>query len=69
MKPTVSFVYVELFLYISYLHEPALPTLEKIKLYGYSVAAYGESPFIYPKYGVGEVGQGFARFDFLFLSY
>ncbi|KAK2958050.1 putative Rab GDP dissociation inhibitor alpha [Blattamonas nauphoetae] len=49
-----------------YLDQPALPTLQKIKLYLNSVAAYGNSPFIYPRYGVGELGQSFARLAAVF---
>ncbi len=35
--------------------------IERIRLYGNSVARYGKSPYIYPLYGLGELPQGFAR--------
>src|SRR5271170_7050651 len=37
-------------------------TIERIRLYGNSVARYGKSPYIYPLYGLGELPQGFARY-------
>ncbi|KAF9164160.1 Rab GDP dissociation inhibitor alpha [Actinomortierella ambigua] len=45
----------------SYLDSPALDTFERIKLYVTSVARYGKSPYIYPRYGLGELPQAFAR--------
>lgn len=46
----------------SYLDEPALPTVMRIKLYAQSLARFNTSaPFIYPLYGLGELPQGFAR--------
>lgn len=46
-----------------YLAEPALPTVLKIKLYHDSLMQYEglTSPYIYPRYGLGELPQGFAR--------
>src|SRR5947207_14569881 len=35
--------------------------IERIRLYGNSMASYGKSPYIYPLYGLGELPQGFAR--------
>jgi len=35
--------------------------IERIRLYGNSVARYGKSPYIYPLYGLGELPQAFAR--------
>jgi len=45
----------------AYLEWPALPTIERIKVYAQSVARYGSSPYIYPMYGLGELPQAFAR--------
>lgn len=45
----------------SYLQRPAKETLDRIRLYCESLAAHGDSSFIYPKYGLGELPQGFAR--------
>lgn len=44
-----------------YLNRPMLPTMSKIKLYMYSLARYGQSPFIYPVYGLGTLPEGFSR--------
>ncbi|KAH7826345.1 putative Rab GDP dissociation inhibitor beta [Monocercomonoides exilis] len=67
-KDTCEFVGHGMGLHLNeqYLDEPALPTVMKIRLYGLSVATYGESPYLYPKYGIGEVGQGFARLSAVF---
>src|SRR3569833_823089 len=40
--------------------------IERIRLYGNSVARYGKSPYIYPLYGLGELPQGFARLSAIF---
>lgn len=46
-----------------YLLAPALPTVEKIKLYHDSLLRFEglRSPFIYPMYGLAELPQAFAR--------
>lgn len=44
-----------------YLDEPATEIIRAIKTYGYSVNAYGKSPFIYPLYGLGGLPEGFSR--------
>ncbi|KAL8445785.1 hypothetical protein Emag_005021 [Eimeria magna] len=36
-------------------------TMQRIKLYMYSVSRYGRSPFIYPVYGLGGLPEGFSR--------
>lgn len=45
----------------NYLSRPALPIIEKLKLYAYSVSRYGNSPYIYPLYGLGGLPEGFSR--------
>lgn len=52
----------------SYLTEVgrAPETIERIRLYGNSVARYGKSPYIYPLYGLGELPQGFARLSAIY---
>jgi len=45
-----------------YLSRPAIETVQKIELYRDSLAQYsGQSPYIYPRYGLGELPQAFAR--------
>ncbi|CEP18314.1 hypothetical protein [Parasitella parasitica] len=44
-----------------YLHKPARKTIENITLYFASLARYGKSPYIYPRYGLGDLPQSFAR--------
>lgn len=41
-------------------------TVERMRLYGNSVARYGKSPYIYPLYGLGELPQGFARLSAIY---
>lgn len=37
------------------------PTIQKIRLYMESISRYGNSPFIYPIYGLGGLPEGFSR--------
>jgi RAB protein geranylgeranyltransferase component A len=46
----------------SYLDQPALETVDNIKLYAQSLAAFGRSPFIYPQYGLGTLPESFSRY-------
>uniref|UniRef100_A0A2C9VJZ2 Guanosine nucleotide diphosphate dissociation inhibitor n=1 Tax=Manihot esculenta TaxID=3983 RepID=A0A2C9VJZ2_MANES len=46
----------------SYLDQPALDFVKRMKLYAESLARFqGGSPYIYPMYGLGELPQAFAR--------
>jgi len=50
----------------AYLNQPALETVFRIRLYGESVLRYGNSPYIYPLYGLAEMPQGFARLSAIY---
>jgi Rab GDP dissociation inhibitor len=52
---------VALYLDDDYLNRPALEMVERCKLYAYSVSRYGNSPYIYPKWGLGMLPEGFSR--------
>lgn len=46
----------------SYLDQPAIDTVKRMKLYAESLLRFqGGSPYIYTLYGLGELPQGFAR--------
>jgi len=49
-----------------YLVTPALETINRIRMYGESVLRYGNSPYIYPLYGLAEMPQGFARLSAIY---
>jgi len=65
---TIEFIGHAMALYYSddYLKKPALETVQRIKHYGESVLRYGNSPYIYPLYGLGEMPQGFARLSAIY---
>jgi len=44
-----------------YLDLPAKDTLEKMQLYTESIGRYGDSPFLYPIYGLGGLPEAFSR--------
>jgi Rab GDP dissociation inhibitor len=44
-----------------YMFEPAIETIEKMKLYLSSQGRYGDSPFLYPIYGLGGLPEAFSR--------
>jgi len=60
---TIDFIghAVALFVNDEYLMQPMGETMNKIKLYMYSLSQYGNSPFIYPIYGLGGLPEGFSR--------
>ncbi|XP_036617137.1 rab GDP dissociation inhibitor alpha-like [Trichosurus vulpecula] len=49
-----------------YLDQLCLQTIKRIKLYSRSLAQYGQSPYLYPLYGLGELPQGFARWSAIY---
>jgi Rab GDP dissociation inhibitor len=49
-----------------YLEQPARDTIERAKLYTYSMARYGNSPYIYPNYGLGGLPEGFSRLSAIY---
>jgi len=67
---TRDFIGHAMALYLSdeYINESgkAPEAIERIRLYGNSVARYGKSPYIYPLYGLGELPQGFARLSAIY---
>ncbi|KAJ2907392.1 hypothetical protein MKZ38_003249 [Zalerion maritima] len=67
---TRDFIGHAMALYLSdgYISTPgqAPEAIERIRLYGNSVARYGKSPYIYPLYGLGELPQGFARLSAIY---
>ena len=44
-----------------YLNQPAAEALKKIQLYVDSLGKYGDSPFLYPIYGLGGLPESFSR--------
>ena len=45
-----------------FLLQNSIPTIDKIRLYMNSVGRYGDSPFIYPIYGLSGIPEGFSRY-------
>ena len=60
-EATIEFIGHALALHTNedYMHEPALPTVLKVKLYHDSLMRFAgtRSPYIYPLYGLGELPQ------------
>jgi len=53
---------IALYLDDEYLAKPALDLVTRCQLYAWSVTRYGNgSPYIYPKYGLGNIPEGFSR--------
>ena len=50
-----------LFMDDAYMDLPAKEAMERIKLYAFSLARYGQSPFIYPMWGLSNLPEGFSR--------
>lgn len=45
----------------SYLSKPAIESCKKMQLYMESMGKYGDSPFLYPVYGLGGLPESFSR--------
>lgn len=60
---TIDFVGHAVALYTNdaFMDKPAIHAIDKIKLYMDSIGRYGDSPFIYPIYGLGGIPEGFSR--------
>ena len=60
---TVDFVGHAIALYSdeNFVNLPAIQVIRKIQLYADSMGRYGNSPFIYPIYGLGGIPEGFSR--------
>lgn len=60
---TIDFVGHAVALYTdeSFMELPAIEVIRKIQLYAESIGRYGNSPFIYPIYGLGGIPEGFSR--------
>lgn len=52
---------IALFLDDNYLERPAIDLVNRTKLYFNSLTKYKNSPYIYPKYGLGGLPEGFSR--------
>jgi len=60
---TTAFVGHAMALYLddSYLSDKAKECSDRVRLYAYSVTRYGNSPYIYPLWGLGGLPEGFSR--------
>jgi len=50
-----------LYLNEDFMQAPAISLIEKVRLYTDSMGRYGDSPFLYPIYGLGGIPEGFSR--------
>jgi len=60
---TIDFIGHAVALYTNdnFLQRPAMETMLRIKLYIDSYGRFGDSPFIYPIYGLAGIPEGFSR--------
>lgn len=60
---TVDFLGHAVALYVddSYMKQPAIEAIDKMQLYLESIGRYGDSPFLYPIYGLGGLPEAFSR--------
>ena len=52
----------------NFLEEKAINTVEKMQLYFNSFGRYGDSPFIYPVYGLSGLAEAFSRLCALYFN-
>jgi len=52
---------IALFTDDNYLKGPAMELIDRTKLYAWSISKHGQSPYIYPKWGLGGLPEGFSR--------
>jgi Rab GDP dissociation inhibitor len=67
-EDTIDFTGHALALYMddSYIQQPALALIARVKLYAHSIARYGSSPYIYPLYGLSGLPEGFSRLSAIY---
>jgi len=67
-EDTIDFTGHALALYMddSYLSRSALELIDRCKLYAFSLARYGSSPYIYPLYGLSGLPEGFSRLSAIY---
>lgn len=60
---TIDFIGHAMALYLNddYLPQPAMALIDRVKLYADSMGRYGDSPFLYPIFGLGGIPEGFSR--------
>ena len=52
----------------TFLEEKTITTVEKMQLYFNSFGGYGDSPFIYPVWGLSGLAEGFSRLCALYFN-
>jgi Rab GDP dissociation inhibitor len=67
-KSTTDFIGHALALYRdeTWLEKPSMETIERVKLYHESLLQHGQSPYLYPLYGLGDLPQAFARLSAIY---
>lgn len=65
---TIDFICHAIALYTSdeCLNMQAHEVVQKVRLYMDSIGLYGNSPFLYPVYGIGGIAEGFSRLSAIF---
>jgi Rab GDP dissociation inhibitor len=65
---TVDFICHAVALYTNdeCIQRPCVEVMMKIRLYMDSIGLYGNSPFLYPVYGIGGIAEGFSRLSAIY---